>query len=60
MDQINTTPPKKPTRPKKKPYSKPVLREYGDLRRVTEANVAALAVPDGAPPDGTMFLKTGG
>ena len=50
MDQTDTT------RPKKKRYSKPVFREYGDLRMVTETTPGGKGAPDGG---GKVSLKTG-
>ena len=52
MDQADKTP------PKKKPYSTPVLREYGDLRRVSEANTQGAGLLDGTTK-GAKALKTG-
>jgi hypothetical protein len=40
-------------------YRKPVLREYGDLRRLTETDVAGTATPDGGSY-GMMLTKTSG
>jgi len=39
--------------PRKNPYRKPNLREYGDLRRLTETDVAG-----GGHPDGGSYGKT--
>ncbi len=52
MDQAETRLPKKR-------YRKPELREYGDLRRVTESAVGAMGKGDGAKV-GMMKLKTAG
>ena len=50
MDQADTRPPKKR-------YRKPELREYGDLRRVTESILGAGGKHDGAFA-GKVQLKT--
>ncbi len=42
----------------RKPYAKPRLREYGDLRRLTENTFAAGALDGGFY--GGIMLKTGG
>lgn len=52
MDQADTRPPKKR-------YRQPELREYGDLRRVTESVAGAQGNKDGAKM-GKMQLKTAG
>ncbi len=52
MDQADTRPPKKR-------YRKPELREYGDLRRVTEGILGAGGKHDGAFA-GKIQLKTAG
>ncbi len=43
----------------RKPYARPRLREYGDLRRLTEQLTGTLGAPDGAFY-GMQQLKTGG
>ena len=50
MDQTNTT-------PRKKRYRKPELREYGDLRRVTESVLGQAGQHDAAFM-GKVQLKT--
>jgi len=47
------------TTPQKKQYRKPELREYGDLRRLTETDIAGTASLDGGSYGGTP-LKTAG
>lgn len=47
------------TKPQKKPYQKPELREYGDLRRLTETDVAGTGALDGGSYGGTL-IKTAG
>ncbi len=43
----------------RKPYAKPRLREYGDLRQLTENASFTMGAPDGGFYGGVM-LKTGG
>jgi hypothetical protein len=43
----------------KKSYRKPTLREYGDLRRLTETDLAGGGHPDGASY-GMTLTKTSG
>ncbi len=43
----------------RKPYAKPRVREYGDLRRLTEQLTGTTGNPDGAMY-GSQNLKTGG
>ena len=45
--------------PQKKEYRKPELREYGDLRRLTETDVAGGGNPDGGSY-GMTLQKTAG
>ncbi len=52
MDHADTTPPRKR-------YRKPELREYGDLRRVTETVQAGMGAVDGAM-FGKADFKTAG
>lgn len=44
---------------RRRPYRKPVLREYGDLRRITEANASGGKKGDGSMY-GSVALKTSG
>lgn len=43
----------------KKRYRKPALREYGDLRRLTETDIAGGGHPDGGAY-GMLLTKTSG
>jgi hypothetical protein len=52
MKQANAT-------PQRKPYRKPELREYGDLRRLTETDIAGSGTLDGGSY-GMTLLKTAG